>query len=96
MKDEPTSSLPEKFEDFEKQMEADKARAADKAPKASKKLERPKIEDVKGVGGMEKTLWSGVVMWRCPKCHATTFVEVESRVHKCKKIKFAAEEGLDD
>jgi hypothetical protein len=95
MTKEPTSALPEKFEDFEKQMEKE-AQPAAQSPKPSKKLQRPKLEDVKGVGGMEKTKWSGKDMWRCPKCHATTFDETESVVHKCKKIKSAGEEGLSD
>lgn len=57
---------------------------------------RPSIEDVKDIGGMVEKRWSGVPMWQCPKCNGTTFNEAQSRVHKCKRIKYASEEGLEE
>lgn len=43
------------------------------------------------MGGMTKTKWSGIPIWKC-KCGATTFDEGESRVHTCKKPISADEE----
>jgi hypothetical protein len=67
--------LPERFEDL----------AAKVAPPP------PPKEDVRPMGGMEKTKWAGVDMWRCPKCHATVWNEADARVHTCKRPKFADE-----
>lgn len=103
---EPVSPLPEKFEVFEQNMMA----AEEAKPKrrrstpAVKPKDMPEPEpkkrltaaDVPGVGGMVEKRWSGLPMWECPKCLATTFSEPESRVHQCKQIKYADEEGLAD
>jgi hypothetical protein len=100
--DKLTSALPENFETFAEQMEPAKPKRRRSTPavkpKESKpsKKKRPTAADVAGVGGMEKTKWAGMDMWRCKKCHGTTFKEAESRVHQCKQVKFADEEGLSD
>lgn len=60
------------------------------------KKQRPRSEDVPGVGGMVETRWSGLPMWSCPKCRATTFKASEAKVHVCKKVRYADEEGLAD
>lgn len=60
------------------------------------KPKRPSIDDVKDIGGMVEKRWSGLPMWQCPKCNGTTFDEAQSRVHQCKRIKYAGEEGLED
>jgi len=60
------------------------------------KKKRPTAADVEGVGGMVEKRWSGIRMWACPRCNGTTFNEAESRVHKCKQVKYADEEGLAD
>lgn len=57
---------------------------------------RPRAEDVAGVGGMIEMRWSGVPMWSCPKCRGTTFKPSEAKVHVCKQVKFADQEGLAD
>jgi hypothetical protein len=59
------------------------------------KPKRPTAADVPGVGGMRLTKWSGIPMWVCDKCHGTTFDEAESKVHQCKRMKYADEEGLE-
>lgn len=67
-------------------------------PEPESKVEkprRPSIADVKGIGGMEATSWAGIPMWRCPKCHGTTFDEAQSLVHQCKAIRYADEADLD-
>lgn len=46
---------------------------------------------VKPMGGMEETTWSGLPMWRCPRCRGTTFKPDEAKVHTCKEVKFADE-----
>lgn len=105
--DKPVSALPEKFEVFEQSMmeaEKPKRRRSTPAvkpkdmPEAEKpaKPKRPTAADVKGVGGMIEKRWSGIPMWQCPRCNGTTFDEAESRVHKCKQVKYASEEGLAD
>jgi len=70
------SALPEKFEEFEKQM-------------ASVPVAEPKKADAKTIGGMEEGRWSGVPIWRCPQCHSTTFDAATARVHTCKEVRFA-------
>jgi hypothetical protein len=40
--------------------------------------------------------WAGRPMWECPKCLATTFKEQDAKVHQCKQVKYADEEGLAD
>jgi hypothetical protein len=88
--------VPALTEDAEKPTRRRSMPAAKPKDMPAPKKKRPTAEDVAGVGGMEKTKWSGVDMWRCPKCHATTFKEADSKVHKCKQARFADEEGLAD
>lgn len=93
------SSLPEKFEDFEKKFAADReGLAGDPAPRRAPGSKKKKLTaaDVPGVGGMIEKRWSGLPMWECPKCLATTFKAVEAKIHQCKQVKYAAEEGLAD
>lgn len=102
--DKPVSALPEKFEVFEQNMLADekpKRRRSTPAVKPKdmpepEKKKRPTAAEVKGVGGMVEKRWSGIPMWACPRCNGTTFDEAESRVHQCKQVKYADEEGLAD
>lgn len=113
------SSLPEKFEDFERRLVAkqeqrsaelrqhlDEVKSAN-APKRrstpavkpagmAEKKKRPTADDVEGVGGMVEKRWSGIQMWACPKCNGTTFNAQEAKIHKCKQVKYADEEGLAD
>lgn len=92
---EPISPLPEKFEDFEKQMTAKKRRRSTPAVKP-KDMPAPKkkltAEDVPGVGGMIEKRWSGIPMWECPRCLGTTFKAVEAKIHQCKQVRYAGEE----
>lgn len=67
---EEVPALPEKFDDFAQAMTAPET--AMPAPK------------VKPMGGMVETTWSGLQMWRCPRCRSTTFREADSKVHVCK------------
>lgn len=60
------------------------------------KKKRLTAADVPGVGGMVEKRWAGKPMWECPKCLATTFSPQEAKVHVCKRIKYADEEGLAD
>lgn len=106
MNDDAISSLPEKFEVFAEQMEAEKPRRRRRSVPAAKPEDMPEpapvekkkltAADVPGVGGMIEKRWSGIPMWECPKCLATTFKEVEAKVHQCKQVMFAVEEGLAD
>lgn len=102
--DKPVSALPEKFEVFEERMLADERPKRRRSTPVVKPKDMPEPEkkkrltaaDVPGVGGMVEKRWAGVPMWACPKCNGTTFNEAESRVHKCKQVKYADEEGLAD
>lgn len=102
--DNPVSALPEKFEVFEENMLAAEKPKRRRSTPAVKPKDMPEPEkkkrltaaDVKGVGGMVEKRWSGLPMWECPRCLATTFSEPESRVHQCKQVKYADEEGLAD
>lgn len=103
--DKPVSALPEKFEVFEQSMlaadEKPKRRRSTPAVKpkdmpAPEKKKRLTAADVPGVGGMVEKRWSGIPMWECPKCLATTFKAGEAKVHQCKQVKYADEEGLAD
>lgn len=60
------------------------------------KKKRLTAADVPGVGGMVEKRWAGKPMWECPKCLGTTFSPQEAKVHVCKRIKYADEEGLAD
>lgn len=60
------------------------------------KKKRLTAADVPGVGGMIEKRWAGKPMWECPKCLGTTFSPQEAKVHVCKRIKYADEEGLAD
>jgi hypothetical protein len=60
------------------------------------KKKRLTAADVPGVGGMIEKRWAGKPMWECPKCLATTFKEQDAKVHQCKQVKYADEEGLAD
>lgn len=60
------------------------------------KKKRLTAADVPGVGGMVEKRWSGKPMFECPRCLATTFDAQQAKVHVCKKVKFADEEGLSD
>lgn len=100
--DKPASALPEKFEVFEQSMmEAEKPKRRRSTP-AVKPKDMPEPEkkkrltaaDVPGVGGMVEKRWAGKPMWECPKCLATTFSPQEAKIHQCKQVKFADEEGL--
>lgn len=95
MNDEkPDSALPEKFEDFERNMDpAQKAKAMPKrrGAKPAAKAKPAAVKETKSLGGMEETRWSGVPMWRCPRCRGTTFDRGEADIHICKTPKFATE-----
>lgn len=78
--DTPASPLPEKFEVFAESM---------KAPAEPTKEETP--VETGPVLPMEETTWSGLPMWRCKKCGATTFDRVEAETHTCKRTKWADE-----
>ena len=103
-KDEkPISALPEKFEVFAEQLESqgEKPKRRRSTPAVKPKdmpAPRKKLTaaDVPGVGGMVEKRWSGVLMWECPKCLGTTFKAIEAKVHQCKQVKYADEEGLAD
>ena len=60
------------------------------------KKKRLTAADVPGVGGMVEKRWAGKPMWECPKCLGTTFNAGEAKVHRCKQVKYADEEGLSD
>lgn len=102
--DKPVSALPEKFEVFEQNMLADEKPKRRRSTPAAKPKDMPEPEkkkrltaaDVPGVGGMVEKRWSGLPMWECPKCLATTFKEQDAKVHQCQQVKYADEEGLAD
>lgn len=96
--------IPDTLEELEEKV-VPKKRTYRRAPKPAdmpepEVKEEPKrrltAADVPGVGGMVEKRWAGRRMWECPKCGATTFNEGESKVHKCKQVKYAEEEGLAD
>lgn len=91
MDDEPISPLPEKFEDFEARMKEEKPKRRSTPVKKTVDMQAPKKAGTKTIGGMEEKLWSGVPMWRCPRCHSTTFDAATARVHTCKEVRFADE-----
>lgn len=76
-----TSSLPEKFEDFERAMKAKEG----PVPEPEKPVEPGPFLP------MEETKWSGIPMWRCLKCGETTFYKDVGETHTCKRIKTADE-----
>lgn len=102
--DNPVSALPEKFEVFEENMLAAEKPKRRRSTPAAKPKDMPEPEkkkrltaaDVPGVGGMVEKRWAGKPMWECPKCLGTTFSPQEAKVHVCKRIKYADEEGLAD
>lgn len=96
-----TETIADAFEPAEEKPKRRRSTPAAKPkgmPEVEKKAKpkRPTAADVKGVGGMIEKRWSGLPMWQCPKCNGTTFNESESRVHQCKQVKYASEEGLAD
>lgn len=101
---EGASALPEKFEVFEQSMLADEKPKRRRSTPAAKPKDMPEAEkkkrltaaDVPGVGGMVEKRWAGKPMWECPKCLATTFNAGQAKVHVCKQVKYADEEGLAD
>lgn len=91
MEDDPILPLPEKFEDFAKRMEKPKRRSAPAKKPADMPEPKKAARSDKTIGGMEEKLWSGIPMWRCPRCHSTTFDAATARVHTCKEVRFADE-----
>lgn len=43
------------------------------------------------IPGMKSETWSGIPMFRCEKCGATTFKREEAEGHVCKTVKYASE-----
>lgn len=48
----------------------------------------PKTAQPRSIGMVPGT-WSGLPMWRCSRCHATTFKESDAKVHTCPQIRYA-------
>ena len=73
-------ALPESFEKFAEAMEA---------PEPAKEVEtRP-------MGGMVEKTWSGIPMWECARCKATTFDKAESSTHVCKTVRYEGDKRDD-
>lgn len=91
-----TDKLPESFEAFEEGMlAAEDKRSKRSKPKVASKKKQAEARKTVPLGGMVEGKWSGIRMWTCPRCRATTFKAADAKNHTCKRVKYADEEGLE-